>query len=91
MRHLRRILRIPSQGQCDSASSVALLVMGVATSPTTYGELCVSFGSITSPPIRDSSTAWAARDEASRDMLFELVGGEPGAQLREQFVSGKCA
>jgi hypothetical protein len=29
--------------------------------------------------------------QMARDMLFELVGGEPGAQLREQFVSGKCA
>jgi hypothetical protein len=29
--------------------------------------------------------------QMARDMLLELVGGEPGAQLREQFVSGKCA
>jgi hypothetical protein len=29
--------------------------------------------------------------QMARDMLIELVGGEPGAQLRDQFVSGKCA
>ena len=26
-----------------------------------------------------------------RNLLIEFVGGEPGAQLRDQFVSGKCA
>jgi hypothetical protein len=29
--------------------------------------------------------------QMARDMQFELVGGEPGEMLREQFVSGKCA
>jgi hypothetical protein len=27
----------------------------------------------------------------ARNLLIEFVGGEPGAQLREQFTSGKCA
>ena len=27
----------------------------------------------------------------ARRLLIELVGGEPGAQLREQFASRKCA
>ena len=29
--------------------------------------------------------------QMARDMLIELIGGEPGAQLRDQFVEGKCA
>jgi hypothetical protein len=27
----------------------------------------------------------------TRQLLIEFVGGEPGAQLRDQFASGKCA
>jgi hypothetical protein len=27
----------------------------------------------------------------TRQLLIEFVGGEPGAQLRDQFTSGKCA
>ena len=27
----------------------------------------------------------------ARQLLIEFVGGEPGAQLRDQFASGECA
>jgi hypothetical protein len=30
-------------------------------------------------------------ERMARDLLIEFVGGEPGAMLRDQFVSGKCA
>jgi hypothetical protein len=30
-------------------------------------------------------------EQMARDMLIEFVGGEPGAQLRDQFASRECA
>ena len=48
--------------------------------------------------LRTLPDAWREHDEntnygirEARQLLIEFVGGEPGAQLRDQFVSGKCA
>ncbi len=31
------------------------------------------------------------REQMARAMMIEFIGGEPGAELRDQFVGGKCA
>ena len=37
----------------------------------------------------DGNTDYA--ELMGRNLLIEFIGGEPGAMLRDQFVSGKCA